>query len=509
MGYTVQPGDSWASIAGKVYGNQRWYEQLAAANAGVGMLTPGMTISTPNFDTDQDPLVQYDPESLNVPATDMQGNQVTLMGLNPFNRTANQILRDYWGGGGVGAVSDAGEAAPAPTGATGPSQAFQELASTPGLMEQRLGLGYDQPQAPAPVAPPALGETDVQSLKDARLEPAAPLTGVRPERSMLGGQEPERTVGSMLGAGASGQAVGNVVMPSGGSVLQAPARDVLNLGQYIEDELVKKYGGKLAGIGANIAGWSAEQLTALTDALGFTSEGGGFQRGIDPISANEARQATPVEEAMGGQRQVTGIPGFGEPPDLAEAGGLALAEDQPYLDNASLWFDSMPTYGPDSNIQGPVAQSYAELYLGDRQMWASWYPSADGSAQMAKILEGINSETWDMGPYAAVHAMREYITRTGFFPSIMANLVKRGLGFSDEQMTDQLGYVQDPRGFWVQRQDDKVGGTGNINLSDYPNLIGGYYNRTFSRRGGYNGGGGGGSYSNYAPANSVNWRIGL
>ena len=78
MSYTVQPGDSWASIAGKVYGNQRWYEQLAAANAGVGMLTPGMTISTPNFDTDQDPLVQYDPESLNDLANDPDSDRLAV-----------------------------------------------------------------------------------------------------------------------------------------------------------------------------------------------------------------------------------------------------------------------------------------------------------------------------------------------------------------------------------------------------------------------------------------------
>lgn len=50
--YTVKKGDSWASIAGKLYGgDQRFYNVLMAANSGINMLQPGMVIDAPNLDS--------------------------------------------------------------------------------------------------------------------------------------------------------------------------------------------------------------------------------------------------------------------------------------------------------------------------------------------------------------------------------------------------------------------------------------------------------------------------
>lgn len=66
--YTVKKGDSYASIAGDVYGNQRWMQGLAQANGG-RPLTPGMVINLPNFDTAQSPLVT---EEFMQSAADMQ-----------------------------------------------------------------------------------------------------------------------------------------------------------------------------------------------------------------------------------------------------------------------------------------------------------------------------------------------------------------------------------------------------------------------------------------------------
>lgn len=48
--YTVKSGESWASIAGKLYGgDQRYFNVLMAANRGVGMLQPGMVIDAPDL----------------------------------------------------------------------------------------------------------------------------------------------------------------------------------------------------------------------------------------------------------------------------------------------------------------------------------------------------------------------------------------------------------------------------------------------------------------------------
>jgi hypothetical protein len=45
--YTVQTGDSWEKIAGKVYGNQRMFLELAKANQGIYNLAPGMVLDLP------------------------------------------------------------------------------------------------------------------------------------------------------------------------------------------------------------------------------------------------------------------------------------------------------------------------------------------------------------------------------------------------------------------------------------------------------------------------------
>lgn len=57
--YTVKPNDSWASIAGSAYGNQRWLNELARANGMTmdTMLHPGMVIQVPDFDLTQTPYI--------------------------------------------------------------------------------------------------------------------------------------------------------------------------------------------------------------------------------------------------------------------------------------------------------------------------------------------------------------------------------------------------------------------------------------------------------------------
>ena len=46
--YTVKPGDSLASIAGDVYGNQRMFQMISYANGGMINLTPGMVLNMPD-----------------------------------------------------------------------------------------------------------------------------------------------------------------------------------------------------------------------------------------------------------------------------------------------------------------------------------------------------------------------------------------------------------------------------------------------------------------------------
>jgi hypothetical protein len=49
--YTVKPGDSWDSIAGQLYGNERMFGELMRANGGGFALHPGMRITTPEKQT--------------------------------------------------------------------------------------------------------------------------------------------------------------------------------------------------------------------------------------------------------------------------------------------------------------------------------------------------------------------------------------------------------------------------------------------------------------------------
>lgn len=56
--YTVKPGESWASIAGSIYGNQRWLVELAQKNGGINrVLHPGDVIDAPDFDTNTQPVI--------------------------------------------------------------------------------------------------------------------------------------------------------------------------------------------------------------------------------------------------------------------------------------------------------------------------------------------------------------------------------------------------------------------------------------------------------------------
>lgn len=71
--YTVKPGESWASIAGSIYGNQRWLIELAKVNGGINrVLHPGDVIDAPDFDLTQTPVITQD-QWAGVP-TGMTGN---------------------------------------------------------------------------------------------------------------------------------------------------------------------------------------------------------------------------------------------------------------------------------------------------------------------------------------------------------------------------------------------------------------------------------------------------
>jgi hypothetical protein len=55
--YTVKAGDSWAKIAGEIYGNQRMYIELMKANGDIGMLKPGQTIYLPEGMSNNDIVI--------------------------------------------------------------------------------------------------------------------------------------------------------------------------------------------------------------------------------------------------------------------------------------------------------------------------------------------------------------------------------------------------------------------------------------------------------------------
>src|SRR3990167_1462869 len=57
--YTVKPGESYFSIAGDIYGNQRFFEQLQLYNPNIRNLRAGMQIRLPRFRTDVEPTVSF------------------------------------------------------------------------------------------------------------------------------------------------------------------------------------------------------------------------------------------------------------------------------------------------------------------------------------------------------------------------------------------------------------------------------------------------------------------
>ena len=57
--YTVQAGDSYFSIAGDVYGDQAFFEQLQLYNPNVRALRPGMKIKLPRLNNSARPTVSY------------------------------------------------------------------------------------------------------------------------------------------------------------------------------------------------------------------------------------------------------------------------------------------------------------------------------------------------------------------------------------------------------------------------------------------------------------------
>lgn len=78
--YTVRPGESWASIAGTVFGDQRWFEELERANPGVDLLHPGMTINLP--DVSGEPVITVAPSA--------QGYNPFSTGVAPGGRRAGR-----------------------------------------------------------------------------------------------------------------------------------------------------------------------------------------------------------------------------------------------------------------------------------------------------------------------------------------------------------------------------------------------------------------------------------
>ncbi len=60
--YTVKPGDSWAKIAGKVYGDQRMFQEIMKANPNIRVLQPGMKLRLPSKVAK--PVVTIDPRSV-------------------------------------------------------------------------------------------------------------------------------------------------------------------------------------------------------------------------------------------------------------------------------------------------------------------------------------------------------------------------------------------------------------------------------------------------------------
>jgi hypothetical protein len=98
--YVVQGGESWESIAGKMYGDQRMFAELMKANSGVLMLHPGMTIVLPN--QVENPFVSNELAAAMGMATTGQLKSLYGQGLSGRNFTgggANQAWAGAWARG--------------------------------------------------------------------------------------------------------------------------------------------------------------------------------------------------------------------------------------------------------------------------------------------------------------------------------------------------------------------------------------------------------------------------
>lgn len=143
--YTVLAGDSPASVAGKVYGDQRRYVDLISANGGVWH--PGDVIDIPDITGTPSPVITQ--AQFNAAPTGYQNGQPTYRGQTsgPATPTFSKPATPAFGGSGAHGAADQGQSSRWSTGSQQPSphNTPTTAAGTPGEYHTPQTSNYPGP----------------------------------------------------------------------------------------------------------------------------------------------------------------------------------------------------------------------------------------------------------------------------------------------------------------------------------------------------------------------------
>lgn len=126
--YTVKAGDNWAKIAGKIYGNQRMFEELMRMNKDISMLRAGQTLVLPT--AKKNPYVSNFGAAATGMATEFSNEGVALnTPAGPAATPGVNVMNPYMmsslskgGNGFTGGTAANTATAPKPTGWTSASE---------------------------------------------------------------------------------------------------------------------------------------------------------------------------------------------------------------------------------------------------------------------------------------------------------------------------------------------------------------------------------------------------
>lgn len=467
--YVVQPGDSWAKIAGSAYGDQRRYLDLANANGGLGMLHPGDTINLPDFSGASAPVISND-QWANTPTGVKNGqvqyaNQGQGQGQNQGGgqQPGTVALPPIGGvklptfGGGPGASYDSltgGRGVTNPYNQTGPAAgaAGGARANSAGRYDKRTGRNVGVNSAGGATPTNQRAGPNANPLLWGQLPPAT-------------GSLPAGTPGQYDQRGGRNTGVPNrqpsYITPPGGGTFD-PGAGIRNAAQGVWDWLNSPVPGTPPG---------------------HPGLGPGVSSGFNGIMIYPGQPGpTPGQSTTAGNAQ--------QAAEAARYGGQAAQYAAGFHGPSTATTPAAAAFPPGKSEIDPSMANVA-----DAARYSAMAIYAYGGGYQDKGLAGGNRNTLP----TIIHAL-------------VVSSLPRPPGMSDADYMLALGYAPDENGNYVRQDPQSV-------TSGYG---GGAYDTQMAQPasygyGGYGGYGGGGGYSNYPsygrsapttqPYGLVNWRI--